>query len=133
LAEHQGVNVDRLWGALRNLVLRTVLAGEGPINAMTKLNVNSKYNCYELFGVDVILDSELVPWLLEVNISPSLHSSSPLDLHVKGPLVTAVLNTAMYQVRVTISSTRTFGECIFSFFFKDSSKNSVSSTSRNSN
>jgi tubulin polyglutamylase TTLL4 len=98
LSENCGVNVDRLWGALRNLVLRTVLAGEGPINAMTKLNVVSKYNCYELFGVDVILDSEYVPWLLEVNISPSLHSSSPLDLAVKGPLVTAVLNTAMYQV-----------------------------------
>uniref|UniRef100_A0A2M4BA23 Putative tubulin polyglutamylase ttll4 n=1 Tax=Anopheles marajoara TaxID=58244 RepID=A0A2M4BA23_9DIPT len=94
----QGVNVDRLWSALRNLVLRTVLAGEGPIHAMSKVNVGSKYNCYELFGIDVLLDSELVPWLLEVNISPSLHSASSLDLRVKGPLVKALLNTVMYQV-----------------------------------
>jgi tubulin polyglutamylase TTLL4 len=94
----QGINTTRLWGALRNLVLRTVLAGEGPIYAMAKLNMNSNYNCYELFGIDVILDSELVPWLLEVNISPSLHSASPLDMHVKGPLVRALLNTALYQV-----------------------------------
>uniref|UniRef100_U5EQF5 Putative tubulin polyglutamylase ttll4 n=1 Tax=Corethrella appendiculata TaxID=1370023 RepID=U5EQF5_9DIPT len=94
----QKVNTERLWGALRNLVLRTILAGEGPIHAMSKCNVGSKYNCYELFGIDVILDSELVPWLLEVNISPSLHSSSPLDLHVKGPLVTALLNTSLFQI-----------------------------------
>uniref|UniRef100_A0A2M3ZFV8 Putative tubulin polyglutamylase ttll4 n=1 Tax=Anopheles braziliensis TaxID=58242 RepID=A0A2M3ZFV8_9DIPT len=94
----QGVNVDRLWSALRNLVLRTVLAGEGPIHAMSKVNVGSKYNCYELFGIDVLLDSELVPWLLEVNISPSLHSASSLDLRVKGPLVKALLNTVMYQI-----------------------------------
>ncbi|XP_055544006.1 tubulin monoglutamylase TTLL4 isoform X1 [Wyeomyia smithii] len=94
----QGIDTDRLWGALRNLVLRTILAGEGPIHAMSKLNVASKYNCYELFGIDVILDSELVPWLLEVNISPSLHSASTLDAHVKGPLVKALLNTVMYQV-----------------------------------
>uniref|UniRef100_A0A182JZK4 Tubulin polyglutamylase TTLL4 n=1 Tax=Anopheles christyi TaxID=43041 RepID=A0A182JZK4_9DIPT len=94
----QGINVDRLWGALRNLVLRTVLAGEGSIHAMSKVNVGSKYNCYELFGIDVLLDSELVPWLLEVNISPSLHSASSLDLCVKGPLVKALLNTVMYQI-----------------------------------
>ncbi|XP_050099640.1 tubulin monoglutamylase TTLL4 isoform X3 [Anopheles aquasalis] len=94
----QGVNVDRLWSALRNLVLRTVLAGEGPIHAMSKVNVGSRYNCYELFGIDVLLDSELVPWLLEVNISPSLHSASSLDLRVKGPLVKALLNTVMYQI-----------------------------------
>lgn len=94
----KGINTDRLWGALRNLVLRTVLAGEGPIHAMSKLNVGNRYNCYELFGIDVLLDSELVPWLLEVNISPSLHSASTLDAHVKGPLVKALLNTAMYQV-----------------------------------
>lgn len=94
----KGVNTERLWGALRNLVLRTVLAGEGPIHAMSKLNVGNRYNCYELFGIDVLLDSELVPWLLEVNISPSLHSASTLDAHVKGPLVKALLNTAMYQV-----------------------------------
>ncbi|XP_058814235.1 tubulin monoglutamylase TTLL4-like isoform X4 [Topomyia yanbarensis] len=94
----QGIDTDRLWGALRNLVLRTILAGEGPIHAMSKLNVASKYNCYELFGIDVLLDSELVPWLLEVNISPSLHSASTLDAHVKGPLVKALLNTVMYQI-----------------------------------
>lgn len=94
----QGINTDGLWAALRNLVLRTILSGEHVINQMAKANVASKYNTFELFGIDVILDSDLKPWLLEVNISPSLHSSSPLDLFVKGPLVTALLNTVRFNV-----------------------------------
>lgn len=93
-----GINTDGLWAALRNLVLRTVLSGEHVINQMSKANVGSRYNTFELFGIDVILDSALKPWLLEVNISPSLHSSSPLDLFVKGPLVTALLNTVRFNI-----------------------------------
>ncbi|KAJ4458183.1 putative tubulin polyglutamylase TTLL4 [Paratrimastix pyriformis] len=43
--------------------------------------------CYELLGFDVLLDEQLRPWLLEVNTSPSLHSSSPLDKAIKEQLV----------------------------------------------
>lgn len=39
--------------------------------------------CYELFGFDVMMDKALKPWLLEVNISPSLMGSSPLDRKIK--------------------------------------------------
>ncbi|EDW28320.1 GL19014 [Drosophila persimilis] len=95
---NRGVRTDCLWEALRSLVLRTILAGENGINSMIRANVESKYSCFELFGFDVILDSDLVPWLLEVNISPSLHSELPLDSHVKAPLVQGVLNTALYNV-----------------------------------
>ncbi|XP_030384536.1 tubulin polyglutamylase TTLL4 isoform X2 [Scaptodrosophila lebanonensis] len=95
---NRGVHTDSLWEALRGLVLRTILAGENGMNSMIRANVESKYSCFELFGFDVILDSDLVPWLLEVNISPSLHSELPLDAHVKAPLVQGVLNTALYNV-----------------------------------
>lgn len=99
---NRGVRTDCLWEALRSLVLRTILAGENGINSMIRANVESKYSCFELFGFDVILDSDLVPWLLEVNISPSLHSELPLDAHVKAPLVQGVLNTALYNVSAGI-------------------------------
>uniref|UniRef100_A0A1A9VI54 Tubulin polyglutamylase TTLL4 n=1 Tax=Glossina austeni TaxID=7395 RepID=A0A1A9VI54_GLOAU len=95
---NRGVRTDCLWEALRNLVLHTILAGENAINNMIKANVESKYSCYELFGFDVLLDADLVPWLLEVNISPSLHSELPLDTFVKAPLVQSILNTALYHV-----------------------------------
>ncbi|XP_070065066.1 tubulin monoglutamylase TTLL4 isoform X2 [Drosophila virilis] len=100
---NRGVRTDGLWEALRSLVLRTILAGENGINSMIRANVESKYSCFELFGFDVILDSDLVPWLLEVNISPSLHSELPLDAHVKAPLVQGVLNTALYNIPPKLS------------------------------
>ncbi|XP_052753963.1 tubulin monoglutamylase TTLL4-like isoform X4 [Galleria mellonella] len=98
LKTEKNVDTDALWDSLKDLVIKTIISGEASISSLTKANITSRYNCYELFGIDVLLDEDLKPWLLEVNISPSLHSASPLDIHVKGPLVCTVLNIAQFQV-----------------------------------
>ncbi|XP_023939031.2 tubulin monoglutamylase TTLL4 isoform X2 [Bicyclus anynana] len=100
LKTEQNVDTDALWESIKDLVIKTIISGEASISSLTKANITSRYNCYELFGIDVLLDEDLKPWLLEVNISPSLHSASPLDIHVKGPLVSTVLNIAQFQVPV---------------------------------
>jgi tubulin polyglutamylase TTLL4 len=38
------------------------------------------------------MDENLRPWLMEVNVSPSLHCTSPLDQKVKQELVKDVFN-----------------------------------------
>jgi hypothetical protein len=46
-----------------------------------------------------LLDSDLKPWLLEVNISPSLHSTSSLDLSVKvNCLMTYILSVSIHFI-----------------------------------
>jgi tubulin polyglutamylase TTLL5 len=40
-----------------------------------------------LFGYDILIDSDLKPWLLEINLSPSLACDSPLDLTIKSNLI----------------------------------------------
>jgi hypothetical protein len=55
------------------------------------LNVNknptTRNNCFELYGFDVMIDANLKPWVLEVNVLPSLSSSSNFDKKIKTQLV----------------------------------------------
>ncbi|XP_065216556.1 tubulin monoglutamylase TTLL4-like isoform X2 [Planococcus citri] len=92
------VNVSKLQARLIDLVIKTIISGEFTVNQLSNSNLGSRYNSYELFGIDVLFDTDLKPWLLEVNISPSLHSSSPLDLAVKAPMVYDLMNIAGFQI-----------------------------------
>ena len=51
-------------------------------------------NCFELLGFDILVDSNLNPWLLEVNLSPSLACDSLLDQQIKAPLISDLFNLA---------------------------------------
>ena len=44
-------------------------------------------NCFELYGFDIIIDEYLKPWVLEVNVRPSLSSSSIFDNRIKTMLM----------------------------------------------
>lgn len=61
------------------------------LDLVTKTS-DHRNNCFELYGFDVIIDSKLKPWILEVNVSPSLSSSSPLDRKIKHLLLSDILN-----------------------------------------
>jgi tubulin polyglutamylase TTLL5 len=42
-----------------------------------------------------MIDSDLRPWLLEVNLSPSLACESPLDMKIKGHLMADFFSLAL--------------------------------------
>ncbi|KAF2347635.1 Tubulin-tyrosine ligase/Tubulin polyglutamylase, partial [Trinorchestia longiramus] len=93
-----GVDTGALWSRVADMVIKTIMSGEHDIIIRAKKNLRSKYSSYELFGFDVLLDEKLRPWLLEVNISPSLHSACSLDYKVKGPLMSSLLTMASFHV-----------------------------------
>ena len=57
-----------------------------------KMFVPHRRNCFELYGFDILIDSELKPWLLEVNLSPSLNCEAPIDMKIKSALICDLLN-----------------------------------------
>ena len=59
---------------------------------LTAKSSEHRNNCYELYGFDILVDSKLKPWILEVNVCPSLSSSSPLDRKIKHSLLVDTLN-----------------------------------------
>ena len=54
--------------------------------------VPHRRNCFELYGFDILIDSDLKPWLLEVNLSPSLNCEAPIDMKIKSALICDLLN-----------------------------------------
>jgi hypothetical protein len=74
------------------MIVKSILAGENYVyNAMKKTCIH-RTNCFELFGYDVMLDGNLKPWLVEVNLSPSLACDSPLDMEIKNNLLADTFN-----------------------------------------
>lgn len=54
-------------------------------------------HCFECYGYDVILDESLRPWLLEVNASPSMTTTTVKDKVLKKSLINDVLNLVMWE------------------------------------
>ncbi|XP_055472503.1 tubulin monoglutamylase TTLL4 [Psammomys obesus] len=90
----KGVNSDAIWEKIKDVVVKTIISSEPYVTNLLKLYVRRPYSCHELFGFDIMLDENLKPWVLEVNISPSLHSNSPLDISIKGQMIRDLLNLA---------------------------------------
>ncbi|XP_012168225.1 probable tubulin polyglutamylase TTLL2 isoform X2 [Bombus terrestris] len=68
-----------LWQRIACLVSLTILSQAASIPKSS--------NCFEFFGFDVLIDKNLKPWLLEVNLSPALSNDCEIDSEVKKPLL----------------------------------------------
>jgi len=71
--------------------VKTLLSVEPHIVSNLNKSSGSRTSCFELYGFDILIDEDLKPWLLEVNVLPSLSSSSPFDKIVKTLLICDVL------------------------------------------
>lgn len=86
------VDTSLLLSKIYDLIIKTIIAVEPLVSQTAKKLGVGRNNCFDLLGFDVIIDSNLKPWLLEVNLSPSLATEAPLDLFIKSNLIADTLN-----------------------------------------
>lgn len=90
--EQIGIDMNLLWSRIYDVCIKTLLCGEPAVISALKKNCTHRTNCFELFGFDILVDSDLKPWLIEVNLSPSLATESPLDVNIKSNLLSDTFN-----------------------------------------
>eukprot|EP01135_Chromosphaera_perkinsii_P007817 Nk52_evm9s1020 gene=Nk52_evmTU9s1020 len=83
---------DKLFKDINALILHSLKAVQ---NVM-----NSDRHCFECYGYDIIIDTNLKPWLVEINSSPSLTSTTKSDRIMKNDLINDVLNIVVPDGRM---------------------------------
>ena len=61
----------------------------------------SDRHCYECYGYDIIVDNDLKPWLIEVNASPSLSSTTVADRIMKYRLINDIIHGKLILTNLT--------------------------------
>ncbi|CAD8086279.1 unnamed protein product [Paramecium sonneborni] len=88
--QDQGHDVKQLLNQIKQVIVKTIQSVQGELSHLYRSqqhNNDGIEQCFELFGFDILLDSSLKPWLLEVNHTPSFSTDTPLDKIIKRNLI----------------------------------------------
>ncbi|KAJ3256197.1 putative tubulin polyglutamylase ttll2 [Boothiomyces macroporosus] len=83
LKEHlsgRDIDWDKIWERIKALVILTLLPVAQEVPPQPQ-------GCFELYGFDFIIDTDVKTWILEINLSPALSVDTEVDLSVKRPLL----------------------------------------------
>lgn len=68
----QGHDDGVLFSRIRDIVALTVISAREHMRQRTRDSGADPRGCYELLGLDCLVDAKLRPWILECNLSPSM-------------------------------------------------------------
>ncbi|XP_014671051.1 PREDICTED: LOW QUALITY PROTEIN: tubulin polyglutamylase TTLL5-like, partial [Priapulus caudatus] len=100
----QGHDTTKLMARIEDLIIKTLISAELPIATACKMYMPYRSNCFEIYGFDILIDDTFKPWVLEVNLSPSLACDTPLDLRVKSGMAADMFNLAGFGLHDPITS-----------------------------
>ncbi len=93
----QGHDDAALFARIEDLVALTCLSALEPMRERSRVVGADTRGCYELMGIDCLIDADLKPWVLECNLSPSLdvcagpESGGGIEEGIKGALVSDMI------------------------------------------
>ncbi|OHT09621.1 Tubulin polyglutamylase TTLL13 [Tritrichomonas foetus] len=89
-----GGDVEKIQSDIESIIRLTLGSIQSFLSNSYHTAVNSKdekSRCFEILGFDILLDSKLKPYLLEVNCMPSLACDSPFDTALKFGVIKGAL------------------------------------------
>ena len=95
--EQNGNDFTVTFDRICDLITKTILAVDDKFVDSINMMPSHRNNAFELFGFDILLDESLKPWLIEVNVGPSMNQDSVIDKMVKIPLLTDMMNLVGVQ------------------------------------
>lgn len=95
--KEKGIDTDALLKELERVTITTVIGGVCAIRKHHRKYIPHRHTSYELYGIDILLDEDLKPYVMEINISPGMDGSeSLLDKRLKEPLMNETLKMARF-------------------------------------
>ena len=104
--------MENIWKQIQDIVIKTILTVSE--DYYKEISINKINSLFELYGFDILIDENYKAWLMEVNVNPSLHCTSPLDLNIKTDLITDIFNV----VGVIPYNHNNNGETVFNYMMK---------------
>ena len=90
--EKNNLDFNKVWEKIKDIIIKIIISVTDIAIPLIKQFKLSSCNLFELYGVDILLDETLNPWLMEVNLNPSLNCDSQLDLKVKSHVLNDIFN-----------------------------------------
>ena len=103
---------EKIWKQVEDIVIKTILSVAD--DYYKEISLNKINSLFELYGFDIMIDEKFKAWLIEVNVNPSLHCTSPLDLNLKTDLITDILNI----VGISPYNHNNNGETVYNYLMK---------------
>uniref|UniRef100_A0A8D8UIQ4 Tubulin polyglutamylase TTLL6 n=1 Tax=Cacopsylla melanoneura TaxID=428564 RepID=A0A8D8UIQ4_9HEMI len=88
----EGLDSTKLWSDIDDVIIKTITSVYPILKDKYEELFPDHYNhnvsaCFEMLGMDILIDDKMKPYLLEVNRSPSFNISGVIDERVKTPLL----------------------------------------------
>ena len=111
--EKEGFDWSEIFDKIKDFLVKQFITMEKYERIEQQKQFYYNNNLYGLFGVDVLLDNNLNPWLIECNAFPSIVSYTNVDTVIKSKLMTDLENILGIIPFNHIDNTPFDNECFF--------------------
>ena len=90
----EGKDFDEVFKKIHDIAIKSLISMyDIEIEIEDKINFNkNNQNLFELYGMDILIDQNMKPWLLEINLSPALEAIGHFEERLKYRLFADIFN-----------------------------------------